>query len=106
VVSLEKVPALRGAWRIPLLCGLLFFFAHILGFVNDPSRLTLFFLKFGSDGNRGYGLFSTLPNDPSSSRSTRILVCPVDKLARQVFLGEAQIISVQHLHLATVIGIK
>ncbi len=45
LVSLEKMPALRGAWRIPLLCGFLFFAAHLWAFVHDPSKFSLFSLN-------------------------------------------------------------
>lgn len=45
LVSLEKMPPLRGAWRMPLLCGVLFFVAHLWAIVHDPSKLTLFSLN-------------------------------------------------------------
>lgn len=45
LVSLEKMPALRGAWRIPLLCGFLFFAAHLWALVYDPSKFFLFSLN-------------------------------------------------------------
>lgn len=45
LVSLEKMPALRGVWRIPLLCGFLFFAAHLWGLFYDPSKFSLFSLN-------------------------------------------------------------
>lgn len=45
VVTLEKLPMLRGNWRIPLLLGVVFWLGHIWDVINDPSKLSFeFFL--------------------------------------------------------------
>jgi len=44
VVQMERLPKLRGNWRIPLLAGCIFLLAHIYTIIRDPTSFNLQFM--------------------------------------------------------------